>query len=289
MILGFEEFKKASPYNANTISALQKRDKNLHEMTVEEIKDYLKKDGRRGFTLKKSAICTYLKWLYKEYGVDVVELNFEISNIGCSDLEYEDMYFYSLDDLFKGVEICFAEAELTMEKTDFDGFKVFCLLQWYGVTMDEFISIKLNDVKYNKIFIPLTNRTIVIDDKTADIIDEYKRKTGEVRTKKLLEYKQDTLYRTVSSSEIDRRTIENIKYKFAKACGDPRFAKKRIYNSGKYYLLLELENKLKRNIGLSDNDLISQIYGKTPHMWSLITDFNEYKSSRDEWLKSQIK
>lgn len=299
MILYYDEFKVISRHSASMLSILKNDEKEfLHEMDIEKIKKFLGSEGRRGYTSKKAAILEYLQWLYNTYKIDVIELNYNITNIIPDDIDFKEVYFYSLDDMFREVSNSIEEATITYESDgkniDFEGFKVFCFLQWYGVTIDEFVSIGLYDVKENKVFIPLSNRVIIIDKKIADVISEYQKKDSSIQydkqgTLKTKPYKQNTLYRSIKAVDITTKSILNIRGKFASVCDDKRFAKNRIYNSGRYYEMLKLEEQLHRELELKDKDLINQTFNHdiNTHIWTTLADFKEYKESRKLWLSSQ--
>lgn len=299
MILYYDEFKEISGHSASMLSILKKDEKEfLHKMDIEKIKEFLGSEGRRGYTSKKAAILDYLQWLYNTYKIDVIELNYDITNILPENIDFKEVYFYSLEDMLRGVSTSIEKATVEYESDgkniDFEGFKVFCLLQWCGVTIEEFVSIGLHDVKDNKVFIPLSNRVIVIDNRIADIISEYQKKDSSIQydkqgTLKTKPYKQNTLYRSIKAVDITPKSIFNIRSKFASVCDDKRFAKNRIYNSGRYYEMLKLEEQLHRELELNDKDLINQTFNHdiNTHIWVTLADFKEYKESRALWVSSQ--
>ena len=98
---------------------------------------------------------------------------------------------------------------------------------------------------------------------------EYKNTTGRRRNEnhKITEYKQDTLYRTTKGDEINIKTLYNARNHFVSECGDKRFSKKRIYDSGRFYEMYQEELKYGQEFKLNknyseSNDEIRQIIKK---------------------------
>ena len=295
MFLYYDDFKEQSLHSARLLAKLKEDDIKcfVHEMKINDIKIFLGSEGRRGFESKKCALLDYLQWLFNTHNIDTVNLYQEVRCVTSKDINFEPFYFYSLQEfhreLDKAIESAYISSEASGENRDFDGFKAFCLCQWYGVTIDEFVSIHLYDVKGNEIYIPLTDRKIIVDDKTSEIINEYKNKIGIIITRGHMEYlrkyKQNTLYRTISNSDVTKKTIENIRAIFIMHYKDSRFAKGRIFYSGRYEKLLEIENQLNRDLTLEDVDIVKQVFRRENiAIRVVIQDYEKYKEYRENWL-----
>lgn len=296
MIFKYDEFKEANKHHASMLSYFESDDKMLHEMSVDEVKKFLYKNGRTTFYQKKTALLYYLRWLYEEHDVNTVELNYDVSNIYVDNESFDDVYFYSLEDMHNGVATCIKQAEVTYEsrgeKVDFDGFYVYCLLQWYGIANKDFISIRIQDVNANEIYIPSLDQTIVVDDKTADIINDYKNKTGCTTTSGVFGlYRQNTLFRTLRPQNINLKTIANIRHKFYSVCDDKRFTLKHIMDSGKYFKLIQLEEQLGYEITSSqaDQQKVFKVLGYNMNITRYVmtmSEFKVYKHLRTKWLNN---
>ena len=297
MLLKYDEFEEFSTHSASMLSSLQNKKEFAHKMSIDTIKEFLGSDGYKGYAAKKSAILKYYKWLFDNYQEDTSEIYSDVSLLDASDIPFQEVYFYSLEDMHRGVEYAIEQAyissEANGENRDFDGYKVFCLLQWHGVTTEEFVSIKLSDVNDRKIFIPLSNRTIIVDERTADIINEYKKKQGvaafsEKKKDSIISYKQNTLYRTIRGQDITKKSIDNVRNVVASHYKDIRLAKGRILDSGRYFNLINIEAQLGRDIVNSDVDIINQVFrNNTKNVWNIIQDYNQYKENREAWLSMQ--
>lgn len=291
MILYWDEFKEYNKHSASLLSKLNKEEQYVHEMDINRIEQHLGMYGRNRFNARKTSLMKYLRWLSDNYGINTSDLHYNVKKI--LDIEYKDVYFYSFEDMFNGVDNAIEQAYITSEANgsirDFEGLKAFFLLQWYGVTIKEFVSIRLNDVDDKRIHIPLTNREIIIDEKTADTINEYKNKQGAnysyKNSDRIKYYKQNTLYRSIKNTEINEKTVNRARGRFKEYCEDIRLTKNNILDSGRYYKLLEIEQKLGRDIAISDADIIHQIcFNDISNVYAYLCHFNAYKKSREKWL-----
>lgn len=288
MILHINEFKNVDAHAASMISKLEKAKSYLHEMEIKEVEAFLASDGIKSFYTKRSSVVKYLKWLYNTHGIETYKLNFEVKQLQPSEMEFENLYFFSLEDLHNTVNRRMEEVIKINKVSDFEGLRIFFLLQWYGITAEEFCSINLSDVSTNKIFIPLTNRVVILDNRTSDIVLNYKNTTSYIdEMGRNIMYKQNTLLRTKKHQDVNVKTLSNVKTKFMKVCKDKRFKQNRISDSARYYELTEIEKKLGRDVDTNDKDLILQVFDRKKTMVDILADFKKYKSLREEWLLSQ--
>lgn len=299
MLYKYEEFKEYDAHCASVLSTLHSEDELAHE-NIDVIKKFLSAKGYRSYERRRLSVLKYLKWLYNSQQVDVSELYALVQSCKTKDVELHKTYFFSLEELRstleKGIEEVTVACEFQSENRDFDGLKVFFLLQWYGVDRQEFISIRLYDVDGNKIYIPATDRTIIVDEKTAKVITEYKNKTGVIIYTKDGEernypFTQNTLLRSKSPKPVKEKSINNLFTPFNKCNQDSRFANNNVFKSGRYLELLEVEKQLGRDINMHDFDIIKQILRNditTPSSaWEDVEDFKKYKADREVWLSMQ--
>ena len=225
--------------------------------------------------------------------------NFELQQTIGKDKVY--LGFFSLEELKQAIKVCLLKAEDENNTTlpDYSGLIAIFYLEWYGVLPESAITIKLTDVVDDgrEVFIPSENRTIAIDDEeVADYFAEYKRKTGFHRYKnsdEIIPYAQSTFYRNTArnGSAITVKTIYNIRQKFITICEDKRFAKKRIYWSGRYAEMFRTEMKMDGEFSAYDSESVKIIgnifnyeeitYGKIA---SLLREYAVFKKDYIERL-----
>lgn len=267
MVLHLKEFEDENPTYSRCLSYYDKLPEYLHEMPVEEIMNHINRNGERSRYLQGRTILTYFIWLHKTYGINMAAKNFELQQTISKDKIY--LGFFSLEELKQAIKVCLLKAEDENNTTlpDYSGLIAIFYLEWYGVLPESAITIKLTDVVDDgrEVFIPSENRTIEIDDEeVADYFAEYKRKTGFHRYKnsdEIIPYAQSTFYRNTArnGSAITVKTIYNIRQKFITICEDKRFAKKRIYWSGRYAEMFRTEMKMDGEFSAYDSESIKII------------------------------
>lgn len=267
MVLHSKEFENENPNYSRCLGYYDKLPEYLHEMPVQEIMEHINRNGERSRYLQGRTILTYFIWLHQAYGINMVSKNFELQQAISSQKTF--MGFYSLDELKQAVEVCLLKAEDENNPTqpDYSGLIAIFYLEWYGTLPESAITIKLTDVSDDgrEVFVPVENRTIAIDDKeVADYFAEYKQKTGFQRYKnsdEIIPYAQSTFYRNTArnGSAITVKTIYNIRQKFITICEDKRFAKKRIYWSGRYAEMFRTEMKMDGEFSAYDSESVKII------------------------------
>ena len=267
MVLYLKEFEDKNPNYSRCLSYYDKLPEYLHEMPVQEIMEHINRNGERSRYLQGRTILTYFIWLHQAYGINMVSKNFELQQAISSKKTF--MGFYSLDELKQAVEVCLLKVEDENNPTqpDYSGLIAIFYLEWYGVLPESAITIKLTDVSDDgrEVFVPSENRTIAIDDEeVADYFAEYKQKTGFQRYKnsdEITPYAQSTFYRNTARrcNTITVKTIYNIRQKFITVCEDKRFAKKRIYWSGRYAEMFKAEMKMDSEFSTYDSESVKII------------------------------
>ena len=301
MVLHLEEYSSQNNSYGNLLSYYDKLPQFIHEMSAEEILKEISRNGTKTFYQQKAAITNYLLWLTNTYGIDVNDLYFALSK-NDNKKSFKFVGFFDFQDLQKAI----IDAELTIEANstadhDYNGLYCVFYLGWLGVSLESFLTIRLEDVTElgRKVYIPAEDRTIEIDNDTiADFIWNYKNTTGRrlsERQKKITEYKQNTLYRTTKEGEINKKTIYNARNNFVSESGDNRFSKKRIYDSGRLYALYQEELKYSQEFKLDTNgselndeirQIIRKVYNKPDMSNGLMTTYlRAYNVYKREYLE----
>ena len=266
MVLHSKEFENENPNYSRCLGYYDKLSEYLHEMPVEKIIEHINRNGERSRYLQGRVILTYFIWLHKTYGINMAAKNFELQQTIGKDKVY--LGFFSLEELKQAIKVCLLKAEDENNPTqpDYSGLIAIFYLEWYGVLPESAITIKLVDVSDDgrEVFVPAENRTITIDDEeVADYFAEYKQKAGfkRPRLKEESPYTQTTFYRNTSSrgDAITVKTIYNIRQKFITLCEDKRFAKKRIYWSGRYAEMFKAEMKMDGEFSTYDSESVKII------------------------------
>lgn len=301
MVLHLEEYSLENDNYSKLLSYYDKLPTMLHEMSVEKILKEMNRNGTKSFYQQKAAISNYLLWLSNTYNIDVNDLYYALYQ-NDNRKTFTFVGFFDFQDLQKGI----IDAELTIEANstadrDYDGLLCVFYLEWLGVPLESFLTIRLEDVTEfgRKVYIPADDRTIEIDNETiSDFIWGYKNTTGRKRSgnqKNITEYKQNTLYRTTKGDEINRKTVYNARNNFVSESGDKRFSKSRIYDSGRFYALYQEELKFGQEFKLDTNgselndeirQIIRKVYNKPDMSNELITTYlRAYNVYKREYLE----
>ena len=301
MILHFEEYALQNSNYSKVLSYYNKLPQFLHEMSADDVLKEMNRNGTKAFYSQKAAISNYLLWLTNTYSIDVNDLYFVLSK-NDNKKSFKFVGFFDFKDLQKGI----IDAELTIEANsmvdrDYNGLYCVFYLEWLGVPLESFLTIRLEDVTEfgRKVYVPAENRTIEIDNDTiAGFIWNYKNTTGRKLSsnqKKITEYKQSTLYRTTKGDEINRKTIYNARNNFVSESGDKRFSKSRIYDSGRFYAMYQEELKFGQEFKLDTNgselndeirQIIRKVYNKPDMSNELITTYlRSYNVYKKEYLE----
>ena len=266
MVLYLKEFEDKNPNYSRCLSYYDKLPEYLHEMPVQEIMEHINRNGERSRYLQGRTILTYFIWLHQTYRINMVSKNFELQQAIGKDKVY--LGFFSLEELKQAIKVCLLKAEDENNPTqpDYSGLIAIFYLEWYGILPESAITIKLTDVSDDgrEVFVPSESRTITIDDEeVADYFADYKQKTGfkRPRLKEESPYTQTTFYRNTSKrgDTITVKTIYNIRQKFITLCKDKRFAKKRIYWSGRYAEMFKAEMKMDSEFSTYDSESVKII------------------------------
>lgn len=296
MVLHLEEFKKQAPRKGDTLNYYDNLPEYLHEMSIEDIIKHITRNGARASYLQQYTILDYFMWLHNNYNIDLATKNFELKQLLSKNYK-TFIGFYTLKDLKQGIEEALQTIEATStSERDYDGLIAIFYLEWYGVLPKSAVTIKLTDVSSDgtKIYVPAEDRTIEIDDYgVADYFARYKKKTGFKRfqnSDKEIPYTQNTFYRNTSfrdGSDINEKTVYNIRLLFVNGSEDDRFAKKRVYYSGRYAEMFKAESELEREFSGSDKEsceIISRIFNTDMTYNQISTLIREYAVFKQSYL-----
>lgn len=299
MILHYDEFCKKHNQLSEILSHYHKLPQQLHLMNNEDILAHINRFGATRVWRQQSAVVKYLKWIHKEYDIDMTDKIFDLQQL-LKQNEPDYLGFFSLDDLIDGID----EALMTLETSDnkkatadYDGLIAMFYLEWFGVEPKSLHTIMLEDVTDmgRKVYVPAEKRTVEITDiKVANYLWEYKNKTGSTRLNCKVEtsYKGDAFFRTTKDIEdVDvYQQIANSRYRFIQSCGDIRFAQGRLYTSGRYYAMLMIEQKENIEFTMKSEyyNIIRDIFNK-PNMKNQsveqrISHYHKYKNTYMERL-----
>ena len=288
MVLHLEEYSSHNDSYGKLLSYYDKLPQFLHEMSADEILKEMNRNGTKAFYQQKAAISNYLLWLSNTYNIDVNDLYYALYQ-NDNKKSFKFVGFFDFQDLQNSI----IEAETIIEANskadrDYDGLLCVFYLEWLGIPLESFLTIRLEDVTElgRKVYIPAEDRTLVIDNDTiSDFIWNYKNTTGRKRSgnqKNITEYKQNTLYRTTKGDEINKKTVYNARNNFVSESGDKRFSKSRIYDSGRFYTMYQEELKFGQEFKLDTNgselndeirQIIRKVYNKPDMSNELITTY----------------
>lgn len=252
MVLYMKEYEDAGSVYARTLHYYDTLPEYLHKMTAEEITKHINRNGVIPAMYQRIAVINYIKWLSDNYNSEIdtnlSELNYNLLRI----LEEDSggyVGFYTLTELKQAIETKFQELESEnhSRNADYSGLKALYFMEWYGISAEAAISVKLSDVSDDgkSIYVPCEKRIVNIEDNAvANYFADYKKKTGFKRKKdgdKETLYTQNTFLRTTSSVSITLKTFYNTRTSFQSISHDIRFDKKRVYNAGRYYEMLQIE------------------------------------------------
>lgn len=269
MILYGDEFEKVNPPQYRQIAIFEKAPILLHEMSVDELLKFIARNGSASVNRQYLAIRDYFRWLTLEKGIDMSSKNLDLK-LGRNEVK-KHLGFFTLEDLKSGINEDFQKIDNSDIYIDFSGLKAIFFLEWYGVTAKNAISILLSDVSDDgkEVFVPSENRKIYINDiDVSQYFAEYKQKIGHKKHpsySKITLYNQNTFYRNTNSrSKISEKTIYNNRKSFVEITHDIRVQNNRIYRSGRFSELFNLEkNELIKNNDISD--ILKRVYNK-PNM-----------------------
>ncbi len=288
MVLYIDEFEKEYPTKGKHMRFYDKLPEYLHEMKPEKITEYASRNGRTSMVIQSEAILAYLSWLAKyhgaEAGKELPELNYDLTQ-KFQETECDYIGFYNLAELRQTLEEHIRKIEAISPRADLSGYVIACLMEWYGITTEEFVSVRMQDVSEDgrEIYVPKSGRTAEIDDTmTASAIAEYRRKAIDSGKT------QECLYITSKDIPLKVKTIYNARDKFMTFTGDDRFAKRRVYYSGRFAKMFEMENE-HGTAFLTENKntqkIMSELFGELslPKMNYLLSLYRSYKTG---YLKS---
>lgn len=295
MVLYLDKYTEQVQRNAYTsvLNYYDKLPRKLHEMSADDIIKEMNRNGSRSFYLQKASINSYLMWLSRNSNIDIKQLYYDLNKAQSERFEF--LGFYDFKDLQQSISEAEYNIETLSEKNkDFNGLYAIFYLEWLGVLPESAISIRLEDVTDmgKRVYIPVENKTIEVqNEEISDYFWEYKNTEGRRRTpnaKVITPYKQHTFYRTIVDGEINLKTIYNIRGLFVRASGDERFAKKRIYYSGRYYEMYRAEINYGKEFQMTDSKtraIICKIFNSQLSDNALVAVMRDYRAYKKNYLE----
>ncbi len=215
MVLYAEEFMN-SQEGKNYSYVIKKfidAEKYLHDMSADEIYQTIIDSNIRNVRWYMLGIICYLRWLFINYGFKPKDLIHDLSEkTGWGD---SGVFLHSYEELLEEIDICMND-ERNIGR-DMERFRCICMLKWLMLSQEEITSVRLSDVKEDRIFVPLTGRTVYMSENIADIILNHKIQTAPYDCARAKDYKQETLIRTTRNESITVKTLHNIFYQIKKS------------------------------------------------------------------------
>lgn len=215
MVLYLDEFvasKEGKNYSTVMIR-FKNLDKYLHDMDADEIYGIIADGNTRNIRWYLLGVTCYLRWLYINHGFKPKDLIRNLSEkTGWSDPGF---FIHSYDELIAEIDICMNDERNAGR--DLERFRCICMLKWLMLSQEEIISVRLCDVKEDRIYVPLTDRTVEMPDEIATIILNHKLQKAPYDGVRMKTYKQDTLIRTTKGESVIVKTLHNIFYQIKKS------------------------------------------------------------------------
>lgn len=285
LVLHLDEFRDEIGDRGGILNYYDTLPEYIHEMSSDELIKHINRSGEKSRLIQQSVIKSYLKWLSANYDIDCTDLFYNLSSDLTKDENKIFVGFYNLSEMKTALN----DAEFILENNvyaDWDSLYAVFYLEWYGIDTKSILSIKLRDVTDDGkiVYVPAENRIVIIDDSSvSDFFTSYKLKTGfkkHENDKREIEYSQDTFIRTSSKKSVNDKTIYNLRGKFVRGCEDIRFAKDRVYESGRMYALYQEEPNLNDELSTKHQDIIESIYHQKltyTQVSSILRRYNVYK------------
>ena len=262
MISHLDEFKDYYKHTlASLLSVFIDTEKQVYE-DFEGVQNFLKSKASDSFANRKAILKRYLEFLRDNDYVPESELIDMYAFLNkAKRADYLDLqYFTSVDELYQTCckDIITANNNCNAKVADYSDLKVFFFLQWYGVDMKDYFSIKLSDVNEDErtIFVPSLNRMIYPDERIFACVLSYKNQ--DIKSNDL-----NTLYRPLHASQNFNASLRNRRNKFYKVVRDKRYYEKNILIAGIMFEIREHEINLNRKIYMKDLDEIVRLEGKS--------------------------
>lgn len=312
-MLYVDDFANESTYNTvalRAISELNKSEKYLHEMTYDDLSNYVL-SRPRCFHRRRVSILIYLKWLFNNYPEykteEILDVYVRLEQIKLTEEDIDFCGFFTEEELIETVEYAIEEIEKNNDGSrvcvNTDSTKLVLLLPFYGFSDDDILEIKLKDVSSDGKIIHRKRGDVdihITNDYVADFISNYKKSDGYkkcVNSPEISYYVGDTLFRTISNAPISKKKFSNERQKASRALNhEPRFVSNRILYSGRYKMMYEyemengIEFSLKKSGKNSDTfnasiDFMCNLWDVKPARSNIYTIIVQYKVYKNAYLK----
>lgn len=261
-------------------------EKNVLDMNEEEILKFFKFSITTNTNIK-STLKSYLQWLKRTHGADIKDAFYLISNLD-TDPDYNEQYFFSLDELLDEVERVEEEildslenarplaADTDLIKTQelFTRLKAVYVFLWHGLSYEDMTTVCISDIVNNGFFVPAWNEEVTIE-------PEYIAK----RVIQILKDTDQTEYESKEGSDNLFKTdkiniLRNLAFlTFGGSCPDKRFYKNNIGLAGIYDRFNRWEMLNNRELTGKDCDIITKLsHGKIAKSQTVVklNDYHKY-------------
>jgi len=210
------------------------------------------------------------KWAEVDINNTINEINIKV--LDDSKLSETD-WFISLDEIKSEINVLIEN--LGGEDTHkYEGVIADIYLAWYGVSIEEVVQIKKSDVSItsNIITLPLSNKTIEVDEGVMNHIREYKLSDGYITSRSDREgdvnmsYRESQyLFRSNKNEQLIgsnlRVYLSNFTKYYAEFGGKKNFRHDKIMESGKFLQIVEYEKEYGK-LGSGDRDIFEEVFGE---------------------------
>lgn len=288
MVSRLDEFLADTPTIKETdMATFNNLEKDILDMSIEEIGNFLYSKGFMFFYHKKRFIMVYLKWVIShDDNEKYIDLYNDIAQLKSDNIR--NNFIFSVDEIVTIVN----DAINIADETDIYGVSVYYICAWYGIKKEEYLSIRLSDVIDNKIYIPLTDRSIIIDsEKAMSLINEYMAmEEFVVDSERSRKYMGDTLFRNAPNYKMVSKNRMGILYnqtaRFKKLISNKDvFIDTNIYNCGRYYAIYKKELEVNRELKAADIDIFEEIYGKRYSTQQIVKKLLAYRNFKKAYIE----
>ena len=298
------------------LAKLDRAEKNLLDMSVEEMFNVLEVDKKANATLNAvfGGIETYLKWLNSEYQTPIYDCFYRVktlnnSNTSCNSCNYFVDFAELKKFLLKAEENYLQEQEIKVSEKKLDSiylkqkmFNAYAVLLWKQMKDDEILALSLKETMF-----VITSKQIVVNEKLVSLTDDevdflseaFDAVSGLHQEIKDRQYKSKTLRKRTLKIEVcdnlfnasNINVLKNLKWNaLGNSISDQRLQIPNIIKAGIFYKLrqYEIENNyvFYGNKGIEDcSNLLGISISKAQRYYS---EYNKFKRSLENKDKFSV-
>lgn len=293
MIKYFDEFKQWALQNKNnTITSdfkpILNDTKELYNYTNQELLDFIQCQPSSFYPYKRT-LRDYFDYILTEHAEELTpaensnikSLQYYLKNLTALDMYKEEDFIFSEEHLLDVLENAKPKSKLA----DDTGIIVYFILQWYEVSMEEYLSIQLSDVRGRDIHIPLTNRDITVSERAEPYILDYKAKDGVQTPQGFRRYQQASYFRSTGGGKGLKDGLATKISHFCRDTGEKRLSSSNVRTCRKldtvYHWEIDHDVVLKHVSGVEvkNRPLTVQVFEEVFGKYSANT-LNKYRAYR---------